>query len=92
LAGAPSGVGFYTGGADGRTVVLNNREGIPARRRWRVLRCGAAAAPVAVLEKTHLSHGVVPSDFGLSYAVVADANGVKHFYGAGDSLDDLLRQ
>ncbi len=91
LSTAPPGVGFYSFGADGRTVVLSREP--PARARgWRILRLSTGGAvAVAVLEKTHLSDRVVPSDFGLSCAVVADANGVKHFYGADDSLDDLLR-
>jgi hypothetical protein len=95
LAGAPPGVGFYAVGADGRTVVLS-REPPDPRRGWRIVRSstggGGAAAPAAVVERTHLSDRVVPSDFGLPCAVVADTAGVKHFYGAGDSLDDVLRQ
>jgi hypothetical protein len=93
LSTAPPGVGFYSIGADGRTVVLSREPPARAPRGWRILRSSAGGAvTVAVLEKTHLSDRVVPSDFGLSCAVVADANGVKHFYGADDSLDDLLRQ
>ncbi len=90
LAGAPPGVGFY---AVGRTVLLSRGEedgGGGRRRRWRILRPTGTGG--AVLAKTHLSDRVAPSDFGLPCAVVADADGVKHFYGAGDSLDDVLRQ
>lgn len=89
ISGTPPGTVYVATGSDGRTVVVTKERlaGAPVRT-WHAVR---RSAGLVVMERTRLSDRLVPSDFGLSSAVIADAKGVKHFFGANDVLDDWLR-
>lgn len=73
----------------------DQRRVVPAkeRRAARTWRTPARTVAAVTLGHTELPDRLTPADFGLEGgAVIAEADGVKYFYGAEDDLTAVLRR
>lgn len=70
---------------------------VPARERTAARTWHVTSPPggvgAAALNRTEMPNRLTPADFGLTRgAVLAEADGVKHFFGPADDLVDAVRR